>query len=260
MGMITRLNVLGPVRAWRDDQEIALGPPQQRCVLGLIAMAGGDPVPTWRLVNALWGAAPPPSALNVVRTYLKRLRRLLDPERPRRGVSAMLPRVADGYALGVAAETVDLWRFRVQAATAREARRLGEHHRVVSLLTEALASWRSLPADDDAVAEEHPRLTAVVGERWTAVSWLAESALACGREDEALTAVEVASNAKPCHEPLHAYLVRIYHALGRRADAVRTFHAVRRRLRDELGFQPGPELTTAYQALLREDRSRPAPV
>jgi DNA-binding SARP family transcriptional activator len=35
--------VLGPVRAWRDGVEVAVGSAQQRAVLAVLAMADGQP-------------------------------------------------------------------------------------------------------------------------------------------------------------------------------------------------------------------------
>lgn len=254
MTPVTRIQVLGPVRAWRGDREIPLGPPQQRYILALIAVPAGHPVPTSSLIDALWPIAPPRSAVNVVQTYVKRLRRLLEPDRPARSVCALLPSVGDGYALRADPESVDLWRFRSLADTARQARRAGERQRVVDSLTQAVALWAGQPASDLPPAAHHPRLVTVAKEYSTAVCWLAEAALAGGLAEDAVGTVQDAADAQPYNEPLQAHLVRIYHALGRRADAVQVFHEARRRLRDDFGFDPGPELVAAYQALLREDR------
>lgn len=249
-----RVQVLGPIRAWRGQHEISLGPPQQRCVLALIALAAGRPVPTSSLVDALWAASPPRSAVNVVHTYIKRLRRLLEPGRPTRTACDLLPSIGNGYALRAEPEVVDLWRFQALLQTARQARRAGHDRRVLSALTQALALWHGQPACDLPTGTFHPRLLTVTKEHATAASWLAEAALACGQAPEALPLVEDAGLAQPYDEPLQANLVRLYHASGRRADAVEVFHQARCRLRDAFGFDPGPELTAAYRALLRDEQ------
>src|SRR6185312_8494574 len=54
-----RVQVLGPVRAWRDGRELDLGPAGRRAVLALLALSGGRVVPRADLVDALWGERPP---------------------------------------------------------------------------------------------------------------------------------------------------------------------------------------------------------
>lgn len=99
--MTLRLRVLGPMRAWHDEEPIALGPPCQRTVLGLLVLAGGQPVTQSALVDAIWGAAPPATAVNVIQTHVKRLRRLLEPARASHSRSEVLPYVGGGYRLEV---------------------------------------------------------------------------------------------------------------------------------------------------------------
>jgi hypothetical protein len=50
------------------------------------------------LVDTLWGDRPPPSAVNVVQTHVKHLRRLLEPGRAPRSGSGVLPHIGGGYA------------------------------------------------------------------------------------------------------------------------------------------------------------------
>src|SRR5882724_9508152 len=72
-----RFSVLGPVRAWRDGHEVALGSPQQCAVLGLLLLGRGRPIGLEALVDQVWGDAAPVAARATVRTYLSRLRRAL---------------------------------------------------------------------------------------------------------------------------------------------------------------------------------------
>jgi DNA-binding SARP family transcriptional activator len=255
--VVTTIRILGPVRAWRGDQELPLGSPQQRGVLVLLAVAGGRGVSMHTLIGALWRDHPPPSAVNVVQTYLKRLRRSLEPDRPRRGPSTLLPTVGDGYALNPERWSVDLWRFRALMADARRARHSGDQDRVASIVGEALGLWHGSPAHDVPVLVDHPWLRTVLGERNTAVGWCAEAALSTGRAAEVLDIVEDAVATGPLDERLHAYLIRLYHAVGRRSEAVHVYHTAMGRLRDDLGLDPGSVLSAAYQQLLRDELPGP---
>lgn len=222
-------------------------------MLALLALAGGRPVMVREIVESLWGSRPPRTAANVVQTYVKRLRRVLEPHRPLRTPSEVLPRIHDGYALAGGPDTVDVWRYRQLVGQARDARQSSDHHRVLRLLSDALALWKA-PPGGDLPGVSHDHLLPVAEEHSTVVGWYAEAALACSAAAEALPVVAQAAAARPFDEPLHAHLVRIYHALGRRGDAVRAYQDSRQRLQDDLGFDPGPDLCAAYQELLRGQR------
>src|SRR5262249_17932905 len=51
-----RLQVLGPLAAWRDGARLALGGPRQQAVLGLLALAPGSLVHRSAIIDVLWPA------------------------------------------------------------------------------------------------------------------------------------------------------------------------------------------------------------
>ena len=57
-GATLRLQLLGPVRAWRGEQELGLGPAQQRAVLAVLALAAGKLVSRHELIDAVWDTPP----------------------------------------------------------------------------------------------------------------------------------------------------------------------------------------------------------
>jgi DNA-binding SARP family transcriptional activator len=252
------VQVLGPVRTWRDGQEIDLGGTGPRAVLGLLAIAGGYPVPRRELVTALWNGRPPPSAVNVIQTYVKRLRHSLEPARPARTRSTILPWIGDGYALRDSTVDLDLTRFRRLVGVGLDAHRGGDLAQAAERLGEALSIWHGAPLADLAFLAEHPDVVALAAERWAAVARYGEAMLDTGRASEAVSVLEAAVVAQPLDEAAHVRLVRAYRAAGRRGEAFDAYHAVRRRLVDELGVDPGRELVAVHADLLAEDRG-PAP-
>src|SRR5207247_8704708 len=80
-----RLQILGPLVAWRDGARLALGGPRQQAVLGLLALAPGSLVARSAVLDVLWPTGPPATASSVVRPHISRLRSLLAHSPPRDG-------------------------------------------------------------------------------------------------------------------------------------------------------------------------------
>ena len=77
---LLELGVLGPLLAVRDGRELGLGGPKQRAVLALLLVDAGRVVPAEYLAEVLWRGSPPPGAAKTLRSYVSRLRSLLEPE------------------------------------------------------------------------------------------------------------------------------------------------------------------------------------
>jgi DNA-binding SARP family transcriptional activator len=253
---VLRIQVLGPICAWRNGDLLDLGSAAQRAVLGLLALACGRPMPRTEITAWIWhDREPPASAANVIQTHVKHLRRLLEPDRPPRARSDVLRQVGDGYALHVPAFAVDVLLFRQRVAAASGAQRRGQLDHAVELLDEALGLWQGQPLADIPVLATHPKVVALAAERQAALTRYGDVMIAAGRPAEGLPALEEAAAAQPLNESCRAALIRAYHAAGRRGQAFATYHEVRRRLADDLGVDPGPELSAAHAALLREEGS-----
>jgi DNA-binding SARP family transcriptional activator len=247
--------LLGGVRAWRDGAELALGPPQRRAVLAVLALAGAQPVSRAELVDVLWPEAPPARAVNIIQTHVKHLRQALEPARPSRAVSLVLPAVGGGYALLIDPSAVDVLRFRGMVARARDARRSADPARVCHLAREALRMWRT-PVPDVPMLAHYPRIVALLAEWQLLIAWYADAAIEQGRADEVLPLLEEHARGRPLDEEIQVCLLRAYGALGRRADAFAFYDQARRRLAGELGVNAGHDLVAAYEALLHQDTSQ----
>src|SRR4051794_27449386 len=107
-----RFAVLGPVRAWRDDQPIATGAPQQRALLAVLLLRGGRTATAPELLDALWGETPPNTALAALRSYAFRLRKALG--------SQTLVTDSGGYSIQIPVEALDATRVEQLAAEAEK--------------------------------------------------------------------------------------------------------------------------------------------
>jgi DNA-binding SARP family transcriptional activator/Tfp pilus assembly protein PilF len=255
-----QVQLLGPVRVVQGEVAVDVPTAGRRSLLGLLALAAGRPVSRAELVDALWSGAPPHTAVNIIQTHVKHLRKLLEPQRPPRAPSSLLPSVGDGYVLRTRGCDVDVLAFRTRVRRATAARRAGDHTGALALYDAALGLWRAAaPLSDVPALAGHPSILALIEERFAALAAKGETLLTVGAVDEAVALFEQAAHARPMDEAAQARLIRGYVAAGRRAAAVDAYHRVRRALAEELGISPGPELASAYHAFLAEDgRRRPA--
>ncbi|WKU05745.1 BTAD domain-containing putative transcriptional regulator [Micromonospora sp. HUAS LYJ1] len=244
-----RVSVLGPVRAWRGDREVALGPARQRVVFALLAAAVGRDVGRDTLIAGVWGPSPPGTAAGSVYTYVSGLRRALGP--------GSLTSGAGGYALRLHPEDLDSAQFEALDAEAGRLRAAGDRTAAVARLDEALRLWRG---------EAYAGLT---GDRIDAArDRLAERRLAAAEararmlieigDDTVVADLAVLVRDHPLRESLHELLVLALHGAGRRAEAAAAWRAARDTLRAELGVEPGATLARLRPVVAGEPHGEPA--
>jgi len=261
-----RVGVLGPVTVWRDGRENAAGQPRQLAVLGVLATRANRVVSRGELIDAVWGEKPPTSAEGGVYTYVSGLRRVLEPERPRRdpdlarrAPSRLLISGGGGYLLRLGSGALDAEHFERCLGAARGQRAVGDLPAAARTVDEALALWRGLPyagVPGPFAEAERRRLTEL---RTTAVEERADLLLAQGQAAVAVPELAALAAAHPLRERATGLLMIALYRCGRQAEALRVFGDTRRRLRDELGVDPGGELMRTYQQLLAMDPALDGP-
>jgi DNA-binding SARP family transcriptional activator/tetratricopeptide (TPR) repeat protein len=256
-----RVQLLGPLRVWRDGVELSPGPRQQALLLALLLARVGRPTTVDELVDLLWDGSAPSSAVNVIHKYVGALRRLLEPTLPARGASSYLLRHGRGYLCTAGAETLDLAEYRELVAAARVQVEQDRHEEAFDLYVQALALWRGPVADGSPRGPAADTVFArLEDELAVAATEAARLAAAAARPGRVLPALRVAAQVAPMHEDVQAALVTTLGAADRQAEALAAYDATRARLREELGVEPGPELRRAHQAVLRQELAVPRTV
>ncbi|PRY56175.1 BTAD domain-containing putative transcriptional regulator [Glycomyces artemisiae] len=242
------VGVLGPLAVGTADGPVEVAGARLRALLTRLAQSAGRPVAAESLAAAVWPEDGPADPASAVRSLVARLRRLLPP-----GAVASVP---GGYRLEADPEAVDLLRFERLAAAGRRALRAGDPA-ARGLLAEALGLWRG-----PALADTPDALSAIAAleeTRLAAVEDWAEAELASGAAAAApLPALAEAAAAHPLRERLHALYFRALLAAGQGAEALARYDALRRRLADELGADPGPDLQAVHMRLLEPAPPKPA--
>ncbi|MFJ4673134.1 AfsR/SARP family transcriptional regulator [Kitasatospora purpeofusca] len=252
--------VLGPVRALRDGEELPLGSPQQQGLLLSLLFRSGRQVSGGQLIDDLWGDEPPASAHGVIRTYVHRLRRVLGPD--------VLTSLGGGYLLVADHDGLDTARCENLVARARMLRSDGRPAEAATALRAALALWRGEPMSgvpgpyvQRRRREWEERRLAVLEARLEAEAEAgAARGTVGGRWTGAVAELTALVEEHPLRERLSELLMLALYRSGRQADALEAYRAADRRLRTELGVAPGPGLRELHGRILAADRTLTVPV
>ncbi|GHJ52183.1 XRE family transcriptional regulator [Nonomuraea sp. TT08I-71] len=253
-----RILVLGPLAVLRGTVPVPLGAGRHRVVLGRLALTPNTGVSRDELIDLLWGEEVPPSAVNLVQTYVSRLRRALEPQRSRGGPAELLTLVAGGYRLDLATEQLDLLGHRDLLARARSLS--DDRAAAFDLAGQALDHWRGPTLADVPELRGGPLVTAIEEERIAAAILHARIAAALHQDARALPGLRQLAVEHPLHEPLQARLITTLAGSGQQAAALATYDSVRHRLADELGIDPGQELVEAHRSVLGRTNGPPVEI
>ncbi|MFC4534651.1 ATP-binding protein [Sphaerisporangium dianthi] len=242
------------MRLWRDGVELHAGPRQQAFLLALLLAREGRPISTDELIDFIWVGYPPASALNVIHKYVGSLRRLLEPTLSARGSGSYLRRSGNGYLFTAGAGTLDLVVFRDLVQAAGTALAEERHEAALDRYLEALGLWQGPAGDGLNQGPAAPAIFARLdGQFFQACTAAADLAVSLGRPDRVLPSLQLAATMAPLHEPVQASLISTLGAAGQQAEALSVFRAVRARLADDLGIDPGQALIAAHQRVLDQD-------
>jgi YVTN family beta-propeller protein len=240
--------ILGPVAVRRDGHDLPLGGPKQRALLATLLLRANEVVSRDRLIEGLWGERPPPTAAHTLDNYVSRLRKTLG--------NARLSRRAPGYVLHVGRDELDLDRFERLLAEGRAQLAQGEAGEAARTLRAALALWRG-PALADVLYEPFAQGEAerLEERRLIALEDRIDADLAVGGGAELVPELEALVREHPQRERLLGQLMLALYRAGRQAEALAVLQSARRRLAEELGLGPGPELGELQRKILAHDPS-----
>lgn len=246
-----RFCVLGPVELEVARQRVVLTSDRQRAILAGLLVQAGEAVSADRLVDAVWGATPPPGARKSLHSHVSRLRRHL--AMVDAGAAGTLVTEGARYRLDLDGHDLDASRFEALLGQARELRGR-EPARAVELLDEALRLWRG-PAYGELAEREHILAEASRLEelRVQAAADRIDALVGVGRHTEVLGELEAVVATDPLNERAHAQLMLALYRSGRQADALAAYRRLQGRLVEELGIDPAPALQGLYEGILRQE-------
>jgi DNA-binding SARP family transcriptional activator len=254
--------ILGPLYAdaGTGDGPAVIRQPLLQSALALLLLRANRPCPRGMLIEALWGSEPPASPEAALRVCISRLRRSLGECAPRLesigppGGRAPGHRLQRGYMITVRPGELDLEEFADLAAQGQAELDSGNTAAAATTLVHALALWGDPPLPDlpetDVIAADIERLSNL---RQAAIDALIEARLATGETEQVIGQLRATVAANPGAERAYEQLMRAYHALGLRREALDVYRNARRALREQQGTEPGQALAILQRRILAEE-------
>ncbi|MVU76838.1 AfsR family transcriptional regulator [Nocardia sp. ET3-3] len=245
--MSWQLAVLGPVELTADGVPIPAMPPKQQAALAMLACARGRTVSVEELVDGIWGADRPSSAVGALRNYAWALRKHLSTQG-----SVLLSSESRGYRLDGPLE-LDVDGIERLRAEGTEARVGGRLEFADTALRTALGAWRGDPltgVPGPWAAAERARLRRL---HRVLEEDLIEIAVQRGDFSHAMAELEALITGDPHSERLRALMMTALYRAGRRAEALDEYQRIRRLLVSEQGIEPGPVLAELHRQILSDE-------
>ncbi|GLZ31940.1 SARP family transcriptional regulator [Lentzea sp. NBRC 105346] len=249
MTLVVEFKILGRTRLLIDGADIHLGTAKQRGVLTLLLHDVGRPVSIELIVSELWRGETFNTVRGRLQPIISKIRKALTDA----GTEADLVKEGGSYRLQLDPMLVDLHRFRHLVTTARHASQADDYFLAKTLLQEALALWQGTPLDDvQGTWSDHCRAQMEQFDRLPAYYLLFDSQLQLGEYHEVMSAVGRLTEEHATEETFVRQYMESLDGVGKYPKALEVYEDFCALLDQELGAEPGPEMRTLYQAILRK--------
>ncbi len=253
-------HILGPLEALDGGQQVPLGGSKLRAVLALLLLHRGETHSSDRLIDELWGEAPPATAAKTLQVHVSRLRKALATGAGGGGADVVVTS-PHGYGLEIDPEQVDAHRFERLLEEGRSELAAHRPSQALAVLEQALTLWRGpVLADLSYEAFAQAEIARLEDLRVACLEQLIEAKLALGRHVEVVGQLETLIVDHPYRERLRAQLMIALYRSDRQADALQAYQDARRKLVEELGIEPGERLRELEGAILAQDAALALPI
>ncbi|MFJ9559429.1 BTAD domain-containing putative transcriptional regulator [Streptomyces fuscichromogenes] len=249
--------LLGPFEATLRGQSVVPTAGKPRRILALLALHPGKVLPVSTLMDELWGANPPASALTTLQTYILQLRRRLGtamgPDASGTAKDVLTTRHG-GYALQIESACTDVRKYEQLAASAQSAFEKNRDEQASATFSEALSLWQGPALVDVPVGPVlEIEVMRLEESRLVTTERRIDADLRLGKHSRLIAELFDLISRHPQHEGLHSQAMVALYRAGRQASALTVYRELRTRLIEELGVEPSPQLQRLHQAILTVD-------
>ena len=236
---LVQVQLLGPVRAWRCEDEVAVRGVTGRSVLARLALERGATVTIEELMDAVWGDHPPTKPAANLHTAVSRLRGALGAE--------VIKTSAAGYAMS--------------DATAVDAAELqdvlsgldGADPAAAQRLEACIARFAGTPLEDVGTTWVFEPYRVMLRElQLVAYDHRDASLIEAGQAEAAIPDLWRRAGSAPLREQTQLLLADALSRVGRATEALRVLDGFRTSLAEQSGLSPSSELDALVQRVLQD--------
>jgi DNA-binding SARP family transcriptional activator len=248
---VIEITTLGSFRVVIDGVDRAPSAGKPRTVLAMLAFHYNQFVSVDAIIDELWGANPPRTAMTTLQTYIWQIRKAFT-----NANQHLIETLPGGYLLRVPRDAMDIWLFEQLAADGRKAAVNGELCRATTLLDQALKCWRGQVISDIGTGERMRALKAYWHEtRLSTWQLRSDLELRVGRHREMLGELTEMAATYPLDEEAAEQLMLALYRSGRKGDSLAAYQRIRQNLIGELGLEPSRPLRELHRRILESDPS-----
>jgi DNA-binding SARP family transcriptional activator len=253
---MTKFMVLGPLEITDQDRDIGPIAPKLRQVLALLVLHANRVVHIDLLVEELWGARPPKSAVTTAQTYIHQLRKITLSQ-PSDAFGSRIVTKAPGYVLYIDPKQVDSFVFQRRVWQGRKNLDNGDATEAARVFRQALDMWRGPALADVAPGRIlEAQVVTLEEQRLRALELRIQADLQLGLHRELIAELRSIVASHPLNEWFHGQLIAALSRAGRRNDALQAYQHLRTTLSSELGLEPSPELQRLQREVLSSGYAR----
>ena len=247
---VTDFRVLGPMTVRSPTGYRSVTGARHRRMLATLLLNANTLVSVDRFIDAMWDTDPPVTARQQVQNCVG----LLVNRITKAGLQFSVVRRSPHYMLELDDDRVDALRFLRLCRQAETSAADGAADAAVAQLRAGLALWQGDALEDASSELLSCSATRLHETRMRAVERLVALEFARAGHGRILADLTSWVASYPYHEGLHLRLAEALHHSGRTADALHVLRTLKKRLAEELGLQPGPEILERECRLLGAER------
>ncbi|MGW5440396.1 AfsR/SARP family transcriptional regulator [Nocardia asteroides] len=252
-----QVKILGPLEAYENGVAVTPIARKQRQVFSLLALCPGTVVSVPALIEELWGATPPASAMTTLQTYIMHVRRGITTafgSISNKAAKDVLRTRYGGYLLDIDGQDVDAYVYERLTESGKRALEHGDLALAAKLLRQSLALWRG-----DALVDVHAgsriseAVTRLQESRLGVLELVIEIDIRLGRHAAVLADLSGLTARYPMNENLCGQFMLALYRSGRKSQALEAFIRLRGTLVNELGVEPSSRIQRLQHAILRSE-------